>query len=64
MARHVDLGYYYRDELAGVQRPTLKGAYLMSWRLLWPVKPIRAALRRSKAQRLLRELESESMGSV
>jgi hypothetical protein len=64
LARHVDLGYYDRDELAGVQRPTWKGAYLMSWRLLWPVKPIRAALRRSRARRLLRELESESICPV
>jgi hypothetical protein len=56
----VDCGYYYRDELAGVQRPTWKGAILMTWKLCWPVKPIRLALRRHGARRLLHELESES----
>ena len=62
LANHVECGYYYRDEDAGVQRPTWKGAILMTWKLLWPAKPIRFALRCARARRLLRKLEAESGG--
>jgi len=61
-AYHMACGYSYRDEAAGVQRPTWKGAILVTWKLLWPLKPLGLALRRNKARRLLRELEAE--GSV
>lgn len=36
--------------------PTLWGAYLMTWKLLFPVKQIRVAIKTSKAQRLERSL--------
>lgn len=50
------LGYYVKDEAAGSYRPTWKGAYLMTWGRLWPVGPIRRALRLRRASRVLREL--------
>ncbi len=40
MNEQVDAGYYYIDEAAGVYRPTLKGAFIMTWKLMWPFKSI------------------------
>jgi hypothetical protein len=55
-AKLAEAGYYYLDEKHDVYRLTWKGAYLMGWKLLWPVKPIREMIRRSRAARLLKEL--------
>jgi hypothetical protein len=55
----VQSGLYYLDFERQVNRLTWKVAFLMSWRVLWPAKPIWATLRRwkaAKAARLLREL--------
>ena len=49
-------GYLYLDASAGVYRPTLKGACLMSWKLAWPVKQAREALAKRRAARTLRSL--------
>jgi hypothetical protein len=38
-------------------RATIKGAYLMTWKLLWPIKQIRLAQMRRRAFQLERELE-------
>ena len=47
MAYLVHLRYLRPDEVRGVYRPTLKGAFLMVWRQLWPWSLIaRAALKR------------------
>lgn len=46
-------------EKRDVYRPTWRGAFLMSWRLLWPVKPIVRVLRKRRAARLLSELGLE-----
>jgi hypothetical protein len=56
VARFVESGYYQRDEASGRYRSTWKGAYLMTWKLLWPVKPVRHLLRDYWAARMLREL--------
>jgi hypothetical protein len=56
LRRVADAGYFWLDEPAGKYRPTLKGAYLMTWRLLWPLKGLRAAARRRKARRELQRL--------
>ena len=45
-------GWYYLDPAAIEYRMTFTGAYLMTWRLLWPVGTIRK-LRRSLAARRL-----------
>jgi hypothetical protein len=58
-AKFLETHYFYHDEKHGVYRPTWRGAYLMSWRLLWPVKPIVRVLRKRRAARLLSELGLE-----
>jgi hypothetical protein len=55
-ANWVATGYYAPDEVRGVLRPTWKGAVLITWRLLWPVKPLYRARRRRSTRRLLAEL--------
>ena len=42
-------------------RATLKGAYLMSWQELWPLKGIRLSRRLRKSQQVLAELEGLSL---
>ncbi|HZZ43314.1 MAG TPA: hypothetical protein VFE58_10280 [Tepidisphaeraceae bacterium] len=54
MQRVVDVGYYWLDAPAKVYRLTLKGAYLMTWRLLPPWRQLRKANQRRKALRELR----------
>ena len=54
--KQVEFGYLFHDEAAGVYRPTLKGAFLMSWKLAWPVKQAREALARRGATVMLRHL--------
>ncbi|HWS88281.1 MAG TPA: hypothetical protein VN282_15020 [Pyrinomonadaceae bacterium] len=54
--RQAEFGYLFLDEAAGVYRPTLKGAFLMSWKLAWPVKQAREALARRSETVMLRRL--------
>jgi hypothetical protein len=56
LAHHAATGYFYLDETRGVYRPTWKGAVLMTWRLLWPIRPLYRAWRRRPTRKLLREL--------
>jgi hypothetical protein len=56
LAAWVAAGYYALDEANGVVRPTWKGAALVTWRLLWPVKPLFRARRRRATRRLLDRL--------
>ena len=58
-ATFAETGYFYYDEKHDVYRPTWRGAYLMAWKLLWPVKPILGLIRKRRAARLLRELGLE-----
>jgi hypothetical protein len=55
-AHYLETGYYYFDAGGGVYRPTWKGAVLMTWRLLWPIRPLYRAWRRRPTRKLLREL--------
>jgi len=52
------LGCLHLDKRHNCYRPTVKGAYLMAWKLLWPIKAIRVARARSLARRLESELGS------
>ena len=54
-----DAGYYRLDEAARRWRPTLRGAFVMTWRMLPPFKQIIRAGVRSRARRALRELAME-----
>ncbi len=56
VAAWVEAGYYALDEPRGVVRPTWKGAILVTWRLLWPVRPLYRAARRRATRRLLDRL--------
>ncbi|HJZ57653.1 MAG TPA: hypothetical protein VKE74_21985 [Gemmataceae bacterium] len=56
LANWVASGYYALDAVRGVVRPTWKGAALITWRLLWPVKPLFRARRRRATRRLLDRL--------
>jgi len=56
LANWVANGYYALDADRGVVRPTRKGAALITWKLLWPVKPLYRARRRRATQQLLDRL--------
>jgi hypothetical protein len=56
LANWVATGYYALDAVGGVVRPTWKGAVLITWRLLWPVKPLFRARRRRATRELLDRL--------
>jgi hypothetical protein len=55
-AKLAETGYYAFDEESQIYRPTWKGALLMGWKSVIPIKPIREMLRRRRAARLLHEL--------
>jgi hypothetical protein len=55
-------GYMRLDASAGVYRLTIKGACLMTWRELWPIKGIRLAQRARREKRLLEELGCQLLG--
>lgn len=55
LMRQVEFGYLYLDEAAGVFRPTLKGAIIMTWKLAWPAGMIKRALIRRKARRMMNQ---------
>lgn len=55
--RQVETGYYRFDEATNEYVQTLKGAYIMAWKLMIPIKQIRAALFARKSRELLREIE-------
>jgi hypothetical protein len=63
LANWVATGYYAFDAVRGVVRPTWKGAALITWRLLWPVKPLFRARRRRATRQLLDRL-GISLGPV
>lgn len=56
LERACSAGYMRLDASAGVYRPTLKGAFLMTWREMWPIKAIRLAMRARREKQLLAEL--------
>jgi hypothetical protein len=56
----VSAGYFYLSEEEGVYRPTLKGAYLMTWRQLEPFKSFaRKRIERRGVQLLKEQAERE-----
>jgi hypothetical protein len=56
LRRLVGVGYFWLDAAGACYRPTWKGAFLMTWRLCWPVTTIRKANRAKHNARLLREI--------
>ena len=57
VARWVKYGYYRLDSRSKKYRPTLKGAALLSWKLLPPIKNLRQAWRKYQTNKLLRKLK-------
>lgn len=55
-ALQVQAGRMRLDAAAGAYRPTLKGAYLMAWGLMWPIKPFRQWQLQQRSRALQREL--------
>jgi hypothetical protein len=55
-ARFVACGYQYVDEARGVQRPTWKGAFMATLKMIWPVRQVRKVWRLYKAAKMLRAL--------
>jgi hypothetical protein len=55
-ARFAQAGYYYLDEDGERYWFTCKGAFLVAWRLTWPINVLYRAGRRRQTRKLLREL--------
>lgn len=53
----VRMGFLKYDAAAEAYRPTVKGAYLMTWGLLPPFKGMRMAAMKRKEERILKEFE-------
>jgi len=56
MGRQVDAGYFWLDRETQTFKRTLKGAALMTWKLLPPFKQVLVARLERRAARLLREI--------
>jgi hypothetical protein len=57
VAHWVKEGYYKLDSAAQVYRLTWKGAVLIGFKYLWPIRPIQQAWQRYQTKKLLRKLE-------
>lgn len=64
MAEQLNPGILRLDKAGLWYRPTLKGAYLMSWKSLPPCKQIRLALRNSSRRRIEKSLLSPMAAPV
>jgi hypothetical protein len=51
----VRCGRYYLSKRTNEYRPTLKGAFLMSWSLMWPMSFFRRSAMHRRARRILQE---------
>jgi hypothetical protein len=63
LKRCLDRGYYYLDDKTGLYRKTLKGAYLMTWKLLPPIKQVRRWVNERRASAEMRMLPAELLQS-
>jgi hypothetical protein len=52
-------GYLYLSQQEQVYRPTLKGAFLMTWKLMWPATAIRRRRDERQAAQFLAELNAQ-----
>jgi hypothetical protein len=59
LARVAVAGYFRLGRGRRSYRATVKGAYVMTWRLMWPMKQLRIWARRREARKVLRELGFE-----
>lgn len=61
MEDQVGFGRFYLDRNLNMYRPTWKGAYLMTWGLLPPMKALRESKERAKGQTVLKALEESPL---
>ena len=54
--KQAEFGYFYLDEKSNLFRPTWKGAFLMTWKLAWPVGQLRKVAIKSRARATMRSL--------
>jgi hypothetical protein len=59
LERQVPNGYMFLSESEGLFRPTWKGAFLMTWKQLFPFKQLREAYRDRRAKQLVAEIEGQ-----
>src|SRR5262249_49004852 len=57
IAGQADFGYYFLDKEHDRYRPTWKGAFLMVWKLAWPIDPIRKLALKYRGKALLESLK-------
>lgn len=53
-------GYYYYDPKANEYRLTFKGAYIVGWKLIWPIKQLQMYMLNSEAQQVIKQLNRPS----
>jgi hypothetical protein len=54
-------GLMYHDQLTDCYRPTMKGAFLMTWALMQPIKAFRNMALKRKARKVVNEFETQNM---
>jgi hypothetical protein len=62
--RLMPLGYYTFDARNNRYIPTLRGAFLMTWRLLWPLRGIRRRARIKRANAVLSQFALNDLRSA
>ena len=62
--RQARSGYMYLGRDGSAYRLTWKGAFLMGWKSVWPISPIRTSLYQSKMKQRLRSLGQGGIASV
>ena len=62
--RHTRIGYMYPAEGGRSYRLTWKGAFLMTWRGLWPISPLRNQLQRHAMQAELHSLKQGGIAAL
>ena len=62
--RQARSGYLYLGRDGSAYRRTWKGVFLMGWKSVWPISPIRTSLYQSKMKQRLRSLGQGGIASV
>jgi hypothetical protein len=64
LTNQVATGYFRWDEASQAFRPTWKGAFLMTWKLLPPFRQVRESRVRRRAHRLMEDVAGDSNRTV
>jgi len=55
----IKAGYYYFDPKSDKYKLTIKGSYVVAWKLIWPMKQIRMYLLKNKAEKYIGEINKD-----